>query len=109
MLKKAAVLGAGYMGSAITFPLADNGIKINLWGTWLDDAIIDSCRKGYHPKLKKKMPDNVTFLYSNDLVEAVKNVDMVFVTVTSNGFLCSFTIRKEQKVWRGSRERQGPA
>ena len=51
MLKKAAILGAGYMGSAITFPLADNGIKINLWGTWLDDAIIDSCRKEYHPKL----------------------------------------------------------
>ena len=89
--KKAAVLGAGYMGSAITFPLADNGIKINLWGTWLDDAIIDSCRKGYHPKLKKKMPDNVTFFYSNDLAEAVKDVDMVFIAVTSNGFLDVFS------------------
>lgn len=28
---KACVLGAGYMGSAITFPLADNGIQVNLW------------------------------------------------------------------------------
>jgi len=35
------------MGSAITFPLSDNGNKINLWGTWLDDEIIESSLKGY--------------------------------------------------------------
>ena len=86
-MKKIAVLGAGYMGSAITFPLADNGYYVNLWGTWLDDEIIKSCIKGHHPKLKKKMPGRVSFFYSDDLKEAVKDADIVFVGVTSNGFL----------------------
>ncbi|MDZ7838892.1 MAG: 3-hydroxyacyl-CoA dehydrogenase NAD-binding domain-containing protein [Actinomycetota bacterium] len=43
---KAAVIGAGYMGSAITFPLAQAGIEVNLWGTWLDDEIVSAARKG---------------------------------------------------------------
>ncbi len=89
-MKKAAVLGAGYMGSAITFPLSDNQVEVNLWGTWLDDEIIKSCINGYHPKLKKKMPDNVKFFYSHDLKKAVNDVDMIFVGVTSNGFLDVF-------------------
>jgi glycerol-3-phosphate dehydrogenase (NAD(P)+) len=89
-MKKIAVLGAGYMGSAITFPLSDNGYKINLWGTWLDDALIDSCVKGYHPKLKQKMPENVDYFYSKELKSALKDVDMVFMAVTSNGFVNVF-------------------
>lgn len=89
-MKKIAVLGAGYMGSAITFPLADNGYGINLWGTWLDDEIIKSCINGYHPKLKKKMPENVKFFYSSDLEKAIADMDMIFIGVTSNGFLNVF-------------------
>ena len=54
---RVAVLGAGYMGSAITFPLADNGTDINLWGTWLDDDILEASHRGEHPKLKKKLPE----------------------------------------------------
>ena len=46
---RAAVIGAGYMGSAITFPLSVNNIEVNLWGTWLDDKIISSSLAGYHP------------------------------------------------------------
>lgn len=49
---KVTVIGAGYMGSAITYPLSENGYKINLVGTWLDDKIIESSINGYHPKLK---------------------------------------------------------
>ncbi len=89
-MHKITVLGAGYMGSAITFPLADNGFEINLWGTWLDDAIIGSCIDGYHPKLKKKMPERVNFFYSQDLKAAVKDADIIFIGVTSNGFLNVF-------------------
>ena len=44
------VLGAGYMGSAITFPLSRDN-KVKLWGTWLDDGIIEKCIGGQHPKL----------------------------------------------------------
>ncbi len=56
---KAAVIGAGYMGSAITFPLSANNIEVNLWGTWLDDKIIESSLAGFHPKLKKALPPSV--------------------------------------------------
>lgn len=87
---KAAVLGAGYMGSAITFPLSDNGVRINLWGTWLDDEIIDSCARAKHPKLKKKLPESVTLYYSDKLKDAVKNVDMIIIGVSSEGFLPVF-------------------
>ncbi len=89
-MNKITILGAGYMGSAITFPLADNGYDINLWGTWLDDEIIGSCIDGYHPKLKKKMPDRVNFFHSDELEDAVKDADVIFVGVTSNGFLDVF-------------------
>lgn len=87
---KAAVLGAGYMGSAITFPLSDNNIQVNLWGTWLDDDIIDSCIKGAHPKLKKKLPDRVKVFYSDELKNAVDDCDLIFMAVLSEGFVKVF-------------------
>ncbi len=87
---KIAVLGAGYMGSAITFPLSDNGIKVNLWGTWLDDDIIDACRKGKHPKLKKALHENITTYHSQNLKQAVEDVDCIFIGVSSDGFLPVF-------------------
>jgi glycerol-3-phosphate dehydrogenase (NAD(P)+) len=55
-MHKAAVIGAGYMGSAITFPLAANSIEVSLVGTWLDEDIVSSSLAGYHPKLKKPLP-----------------------------------------------------
>ncbi len=87
---KAAVLGAGYMGSAITYPLSENNIKVNLWGTWLDDEIIKSSLEGYHPKLKKPLPDTVTPMYSDRLSDAVKDVDIIFIAVLSDGFVNVF-------------------
>jgi len=89
---KIAVLGAGYMGSAITYPLTENGHKVNLWGTWLDDEILDSCRKGLHPKLKKALPGPVDLYYSDDLAKAVRDADMVFIAVTSEGFVPVFKL-----------------
>ncbi len=88
---KVAVLGAGYMGSAITFPLSDRGITVNLWGTWLDDDIIYSCRQGLHPKLKKPMPPGVTFFTSGHLAESLKGADAVFIAVSSEGFIPVFS------------------
>ncbi|MBM3706544.1 MAG: hypothetical protein FJW66_08475 [Actinobacteria bacterium] len=87
---KAAVLGAGYMGSAITFPLSDNHIKVNLWGTWLDDELIESSIKGFHPKLKKALPGNVCLYYWQDLGTALEDVNVIFIAVTSEGFVNIF-------------------
>jgi len=88
---KAAVLGAGYMGGAITFPLADNKVEVNLWGTWLDDNIISCCRTGNHPKLKKLLPLGVKLFTSNQLQEAVEGVEVVFIAVSSEGFMPVFS------------------
>ena len=87
---RAAVLGAGYMGSAITFPLAENGHRVHLWGTWLDDELLDGAREGKHPRLGKPLPQGVRTFYSRELEEAVQDADVVCIAVTSDGFLPVF-------------------
>lgn len=85
-----AILGAGYMGSAIAFPLSDNGVRVNLWGTWLDDELIAGARAGRHPRLDKAMPGNVHLYESGRLAEAMDGADFVIVAVTSEGFVPVF-------------------
>jgi glycerol-3-phosphate dehydrogenase (NAD(P)+) len=91
-VQNVTVLGAGYMGSAITFPLTDNGIKVNLWGTWLDDKLIEGSKKGVHPKLKKPLNPGVTCFYSGDLRQALKDADIIFIGVASEGFVNIFEL-----------------
>ncbi|HEB29299.1 MAG TPA: hypothetical protein ENI15_00275 [Spirochaetes bacterium] len=88
---KAAVLGAGYMGSAVTFPLSKNGVQINLWGTWLDDEIIAECSRGRHPRLKKRLPDQVSLYRSEKLRQAVQDADLIVIGVSSEGFIPVFS------------------
>lgn len=87
---RTAILGAGYMGSAIAFPLSDNGVHVNLWGTWLDDDLIAGARDGCHPRLNKAMPENVHLYESEQLAEALKDADFIIVAVTSEGFVPVF-------------------
>jgi glycerol-3-phosphate dehydrogenase (NAD(P)+) len=90
--EKAAVLGAGYMGSAITFPLSDSGHEVHLWGTWLDDDIIDAAKTGLHPKLGRPLRDGVTLLHSDRLKEAVAGAQYIFIAVSSEGFIPVFEL-----------------
>ncbi len=54
------IIGAGYMGTAMAWPLSDNGHNVNLVGTHLDRKIIQSCQNnGYHPRLKRQLPEGV--------------------------------------------------
>ncbi|MGQ9615477.1 MAG: NAD(P)H-dependent glycerol-3-phosphate dehydrogenase [Spirochaetota bacterium] len=87
---KAAVLGAGFMGSAITFPLMARSIKTRLWGTWLDDELIDGALKGCHPRLKKPLPEGLELYRSEELEYAVRGVDAVFIAIASEGFEAVF-------------------
>ncbi len=89
-MTRVCVLGAGYMGSAITFPLSDNGVGIHLWGTWLDDWILDACRHGKHPKLRKSIPENVSLFYSDKLEEAIEDAECLIIAVASEGFVSVF-------------------
>ena len=56
----AAIVGAGVMGTAVAWPLSDNGHQVRLVGTHLDKEIIASCKeKNFHPRLKRELPRNV--------------------------------------------------
>jgi len=83
---RVAVLGAGYMGGALTFPLARNGLRVRLWGTWLDEEIIRSCRSGPHPKLGRQLPSAVELFESSRLAECVRSADCIIMAVASEGF-----------------------
>ena len=90
------VLGAGYMGSAITFPLAKNNHMVNLWGTWLDKEIIKTCRKGLpHPKLDMHLPPQVNLFSSDEMEKAVQGCDIIFMGISSEGFLAVFKMLLE--------------
>ena len=56
-----AIVGAGMMGTAMCWPITDNGHQVRLIGTPLDEEIINSIKHSrFHPKLERKIPDNVT-------------------------------------------------
>jgi len=85
-MKKAAILGAGMMGSAVAWPLSDNGYKVNLIGTHLDGEIIKSCKSSrFHPRLKRQIPDQVTPFYIEELETALKDVEFIVSGVNSMG------------------------
>ena len=51
------IIGAGMMGSALSFPLRENGNEVRLVGTPLDRAIIDAAKAdGTHITLKRACP-----------------------------------------------------
>jgi len=80
------ILGAGVMGTATAYPLSDNGHQIRLVGTHLDHDWIESCKKtGFHPKLKRQLPDNVKAFYIEELEEALEGRDFIVSGVNSMG------------------------
>jgi len=83
---KIAVLGAGIMATALTFPLSENGHQVNLVGTHLDREIIDSIKKtGIHPNLGLKIPQSVKAYQLEDIEEAFKDADVAMSGVNSFG------------------------
>ena len=73
-MARIAVLGAGVMGTALTFPLSDNGHDVRLIGTHLDDAIIARCQAdGTHPRLGRTLPPGVRPYAFSQAAAAIKN------------------------------------
>lgn len=86
MKRKVAIIGSGMMGSALAFPVFENGNEVRLVGTPLDKEIIDACKKGNrHPKFDRDFPVGVKFFYFEEWKEAVKDVDFVICGVSSFG------------------------
>ena len=81
-----AIIGAGMMGTALCWPLSDNGHSIRLVGTPLDEAIIAGIRENrVHPRLQRPVPDGVHPFTHTQVAEALHGVDFVTVGVSSFG------------------------
>jgi glycerol-3-phosphate dehydrogenase len=55
-MSNVTIVGAGMMGTAMAWPLSDNGHHVRLVGTHLDTEIIASClKKRCHPRLRRRL------------------------------------------------------
>jgi len=83
---KIVIIGAGYMGSALAWPLKDNGHEVHLVGTHLDEEIIHACEKtGIHPKLKRPLPNGVQVFSFSRIDKALKDAEIIVSGVSSFG------------------------
>ncbi|MSS44646.1 glycerol-3-phosphate dehydrogenase [Cutibacterium sp. WCA-380-WT-3A] len=81
-----AVLGAGVMATALTFPAVENGNEVSLIGTHLDDEIIDSIQATReHPVLKLRVDERVKAYHFADAAKAIEGADVVMSGVNSFG------------------------
>lgn len=85
---RVTVLGAGYMGSAMAEVAAMRGHDVRLWGTWLDDALIEAVEQGKeHPRLRKKLDARVVPMRAPKLPDALAGADLVIHGVSSEGLV----------------------
>ena len=55
-MSNVTIVGAVLMGTAMAWPLSDNGHHVRLVGTHLDKEIIASCLdKRFHPRLRPRL------------------------------------------------------
>ena len=80
------VLGAGAMGTALCKPLVESGWEVHLWGTWLDDHLLDCIEKGEpHPRIKVEAAPGIKTYRSDELAVALEGSNVVDIAVTSDG------------------------
>lgn len=74
------------MGSAICTPLVQAGWQVRLWGTWLDDHLLEAIEKNEpHPRTGVKVPTEVRTFRSNQLETALDGAQVVIMAVASVG------------------------
>jgi glycerol-3-phosphate dehydrogenase (NAD(P)+) len=80
------MVGAGVMGTALTYPAADNNHTVRLVGTHLDEAIIQSCKANrFHPRLRREIPPNVTPYFHTEIEQAMHEAEIIGIGVNSQG------------------------
>ncbi len=81
-----AIVGAGMMGTALCWPLADNHHSIHLIGTPLDEDIIGSIKEsGLHPRLTRKVPECVRPFSHREMKQALQGAEIIVNGVSSFG------------------------
>ncbi|MGI6725123.1 MAG: NAD(P)H-dependent glycerol-3-phosphate dehydrogenase [Christensenellales bacterium] len=85
-MNRIAIIGAGMMGSAMSIPARDNGRKVRLVGTPLDDAIIEHARKTrMHLTMQRPLPEGIAFYRFDEACSALAGVDAIICGVSSFG------------------------
>ena len=80
------IIGAGVMGSALSFPLKDNGHTVRLVGTMLDkDIISHASDTSYHLSLKRSLLNDIEYYQLESLDNAVLGADLIICGVSSFG------------------------
>ena len=80
------IIGAGMMGSALAFPLRENGNEVRLVGTHLDREIIEtSIATNRHPKFVKDFPAGLSFFQIEDVEKAIDGAEVIVGGVSSFG------------------------
>ena len=80
------IVGAGMMGSALAFPVRENGQEVRIVGTHLDREIISECLKSNkHPKFDRPFPEGIEFFQIENLKKALAGTNVVIGGVSSFG------------------------
>lgn len=86
MTPAVTILGAGAMGSALATPLRAAGYDVRLWGTWLDDELLATCRRGEpHPRTGEILPEGTQLFDADALADALDGAWIVILAVASVG------------------------
>ena len=73
------------MGSAMATVARRRGHDVRLWGTWLDDPLLDVCTRGEpHPRLQLVL-DGIALFRSEALAPALDGAELVIHAVNSEG------------------------
>ncbi len=73
------------MGSAMACVARGRGHDVRLWGTWLDDPMLDACERGDpHPRLKLPL-EGIALLRAPRLAEALRGAELVIHAANSDG------------------------
>lgn len=85
-MRKVVIIGSGMMGSALAFPIRENGHEVALVGTPLDIEIIDECKKNNrHLKFDRDFPEGIAYYQFEDWKKAIDGADFVICGVSSFG------------------------
>jgi len=80
------IIGAGMMGSALSFPLRDNGHEVRIVGSPLDAEIIAELKKSStHKTLKRTLPDGISYYPVEGMKDAISGADVIVGGVSSFG------------------------
>lgn len=80
------IVGAGQMGSAMSFPARHNGHEVRLVGTPLDREIISRVREDrFHTTLKRILPEGIKYYQVEELQAALDGADLLIGGVSSFG------------------------